>query len=475
MSIQSPLNNMNDLNRKFANSVASREKKAAHYPSQTLAAHRVRSFADLLALGFASSTGMWTIGYLCRMPGTAVPAPALLADMLALLFLGGLATTARTDRSVWAGFLTGLIAGGFNLLILGSLGHDLTTDHRMIAYAVISVPAALAISAILGLLGAVAGRWLNPARRQKMDGIAALTATTALATLVLVLAGGMVTGLNAGLSVPDWPDTFHYGMFVFPLSHMTGGVYYEHTHRLLATLVGLGTLVQTIYILLSEHRRWVKSLATAALLMVVAQGLLGGLRVTGHLTLAQARSHMDPSTTLAIVHGVFGQLFFGVLVALAAICSRSWRAGPQSIAKASARLDRTLAWSLVALLTIQLTLGSVLRHIGVVLAVHISVAVVVLLLCLFVGVRAWGMNPNSQILQRVGLALISVVTLQVLLGVAAVVAIGGQGPLTHPSMGQAIVTTAHQVTGAILLAMAVLTACWFTRLHRPLPMRELGL
>ncbi len=469
MSIHSP------LNQKFANSVVSGGKRAVHESSQPVTLMRSRTGADLLAIGLATSSAMWTVGYLCRMPGTGVPAQALLVIMLALLFFGGVATTARTDRNFWTGSLTGLIAGGFNLLILGSLGHDLTTDRRMIAYAVVWVPAALAISAVLGLLGAGVGRWLNPGRRQKIDGIAALSVTTALATLVLVMAGGMVTGLNAGLSVPDWPDTFHYGMFVFPLSHMTGGVYYEHTHRLLATLVGLGTLVQTIYLFVNESRRWVKGLAATALLMVVAQGLLGGLRVTGHLTLAQVRSHMDPSTTLAIVHGAFGQLFFGVLVALAAICSWHWRCGPQSVAKASARLDRILAWSLVALLTVQLTLGSVLRHIGMVLAVHIVVAVIVLLLCLFVGVRAWGMNPNSQILQRAGLALLGVVTLQVLLGVAAVAAIGGQGPVTHPSMGQAIVTTAHQVTGAILLATAVLTACWFTRLHRPLPMRELGL
>ncbi len=461
--------------RKFANSATTRlesKESAAVLPEATSLS---RSFGDLLALGFATSTSMWTTGYLCRMPGAAVPAPLLLGLMLLLLVFGGIATTARTARSAWGGLYTGLIAGGFNLLIIGSLGHDLTTDHRILDYAVVSIPLAMVISALLGLIGGVLGRFLNPNRLQKMDGLASLTVSTALATLVLILAGGMVTGLNAGLSVPDWPDTFHYGMFFFPLSHMTGGVYFEHTHRLLGTLVGLGMLVQTLYIFRIESRRWVKFLAAGSLLMVIAQGLLGGLRVTGHLTFAEARSHMDPSTTLAIVHGVFGQLFFGVLVALTAICSRTWLLGPKPAAKASARFDRTLSWVLVGLLMVQLALGSILRHIGMVLAIHISVAVVVLLLCLFVGIRAWGLNADSLILQRVGLAVLGVVTLQVLLGVAAVVAIGGQGPLTHPTMIQALVTTAHQVTGAILLAAAVLTACWFTRLHRSLPMRELGL
>ncbi len=463
------------VNKRFANSSSSPGGKPLPESGHSGLPPQIANFADLLALGLGTSTAMWTAGYLMRMPGTVVPGSILLAIILLLLTMGGMAATALTSRGISAGLYTGLIAGVFNLLIIGSLGHDLTTDHRILAYAAVSVPAALIISAVLGLLGAWLGRWWNRGRRQRMDGLGALTAITALATLVLVMAGGMVTGLNAGLSVPDWPDTFHYGMFLFPLSHMTGGVYYEHTHRLLATLVGSGTLVQTIYILRTPLRRWVKGLAVLALLMVIAQGLLGGLRVTGHLTLAESARHMDPSTPLAIVHGIFGQMFFGVLVALAAACSRGWRAGPRSVAKASARLDRTVSWVLVGLLLVQLTLGSVLRHIGMVLAVHISMAVIVLLLCLFVGVRAWGMNPNSLILQRCGLMLLGVVTLQILLGVAAVVAIGGQGPLTHPNMGQAVVTTAHQVTGAILLAAAVLTACWFTRLHRPLPLSELGL
>ena len=55
------------------------------------------------------------------------------------------------------------------------------------------------------------------------------------ATLLLIAAGGMVTSTNSGLSVPDWPTTYGYSMFSFPLGKMVGGIFYEHSHRLIAS------------------------------------------------------------------------------------------------------------------------------------------------------------------------------------------------------------------------------------------------
>ncbi len=435
---------------------------------------RRRDSGDLLAVGLATTTLMWTVGYLCRIPGTIVPAPFVLVLLLALLAAGGAWAGARTSRGPWGGLGAGLIAGLFNLLILGSLGHDLTTDQRIIDFSIVWVPVSIVLCGALGLLGGLLGSRFNSDRRQSIDGRAALTRTTALATLVLVMAGGMVTGLNAGLSVPDWPDTFQYGMFFFPLSHMTGGVFFEHTHRLLGTLVGLATLVQTIYIWRHEPRRRVKWFAICTLVMVIVQGILGGLRVTGHFTAARTRSAMDPSMRLAIVHGILGQVFFATLVALAAICSPGWRRNTPAQPTAAFFTDRVLAWTLVAALLVQLTLGGILRHVGGILTIHITGAVVVLLLALFCGARAWGTHPDSSILSRLGVWLLIVVTLQVLLGIGAVFAIGGQGPLRHPDFFQAMATTAHQVAGAILLAIAVLLALWTLRLECPPPVGALG-
>ena len=239
------------------------------------------------------------------------------------------------------------------------------------------------------------------------------------------------------------------------------------------TLVGLATLIQTIYLFRHESRRWVKWTSFTALIMVIFQGLMGGLRVTGHFTLAKSRLGMDPSTPLAIIHGAFGQVFFAVLVVLAAVCSPSWTSNLQPKPRLSAQIGRGIAWTLVGVLLVQLTLGAILRHVGGVLLLHISVAVIVLLLALFSGARAWGINPDQPILKRVGLALLCVVSLQVLLGVCAVIALGGGGPLEHPDLAQAVVTTAHQTTGAVLLAIAVLLAVWTVRLESPVSLKQL--
>lgn len=449
-----------------------------------------QSAGDCLALGLATTTAMWTVGYLCRMPGAAVPAPVILALVLVLPVAGGFLAAARTRRGRGGGLKVGLIAGAFNLLILGSLGSHLTTDQRIAHYALFWGPISMALCGLLALLGATVGRRFNPARRQYLDGPAALTLTTTLATLVLVMAGGMVTGMNAGLSVPDWPDTFRYNLFLFPLSHMTGDVFFEHTHRLLGTLVGLAVFVQAVFLWRCEQRREVKWLAALTVAMIGVQGLLGGLRVTGYFTGAQTAAAMAPSTTLAVVHGVFGQLCFAAVAVLAAFCSRRWRIvepqtknhEPQTTSQkpetrnqkpetfsaggpsGSAAFGLLLNWTLVATLVLQLTLGSILRHVGHVLVLHVTVAVFVLVLAFFAGIRAWALYTGEPVLERLGIALLLTVSLQVLLGIGAVIAIGGQGPLRHPDFPQALVTTIHQTTGAILLVLATLLAVWSMRL-----------
>ncbi len=435
--------------------------------------YRRKDAGDVLAVGLATTVLMWSVGYIFRMPADRVPAPLILLALVIILMGGGFMGAWRTRRGPVGGLWVGLISGALNLLVLGSLGRDLTTDQRIIAYEFLWAPVSVISAGLLAWIGGVFGARLNPQRRQYLHPEGSFTLSTVIATLVLIMAGGMVTGLNAGLSVPDWPDSFRFGMFFFPLSHMTGGVFFEHTHRLFGTLVGLATLIQTIYLFRHENRCWVKWTSFTALIMVIIQGLMGGLRVTGHFTLAKSRLGMDPSTPLAIIHGAFGQVFFAVLVVLAAVCSPSWTSNIQPKPRLSARIGRGIAWTLVGVLLVQLTLGTILRHVGGVLLLHISVAVIVLLLALFSGARAWGLNPDQPILKRTGLALLCVVAMQVLLGVCAVIALGGGGPLEHPDMAQAVVTTAHQTTGAVLLAIAVLLAVWTVRLESPVSLKQL--
>ena len=59
--------------------------------------------------------------------------------------------------------------------------------------------------------------------------------------------GGLVTSHGAGMSVPDWPNSYGYNMFTFPPSKWVGGIFYEHTHRLMGTVVGMLSIALTIF------------------------------------------------------------------------------------------------------------------------------------------------------------------------------------------------------------------------------------
>jgi cytochrome c oxidase assembly protein subunit 15 len=129
----------------------------------------------------------------------------------------------------------------------------------------------------------------------------------------LIVAGGLVTNTGAALAVPDWPTTFGHNPFLFPWSGMVGGVLVEHGHRLLGAAIGLLTVALGAALALGDARRWVRGLGLLAVLLVVVQGLVGGLRVV----LLQ--------DTLAIVHGCLAQLFFALVVALAVVTGHGWR------------------------------------------------------------------------------------------------------------------------------------------------------
>ena len=139
-----------------------------------------------------------------------------------------------------------------------------------------------------------------------------LARLTAGATFLLIVIGGIVTGTDSGLAVPDWPTTFGYNMFLYPLSEMVGGILYEHSHRLMGSLVGLLTVGLFVFILVKDSRKWLKWLGLAALIAVVVQGVLGGLRVT------------QINRNFAIVHACLAQAFFALLCGIAWFTSRDW-------------------------------------------------------------------------------------------------------------------------------------------------------
>lgn len=419
--------------------------------------------ADLLAVGFGMSVAMWALGYVGRLPGVEAPGPLLAVGFVAVLVAGGHLIGRATRRGALGGALAGALTATLNLLVVLSLVRSDTTPHAPFSLA--SIPATVLGTALVTAAAAAWGaRTPSPSTPNWTGRFAGVAAA---ATLLLIGAGGLVTGREAGLSVPDWPASFGSNMFLYPLARMTGNIYYEHTHRLYGSLVGLTTFALAIHLWRVDSRRWLRALALAAVVGVVAQGSLGGLRVTladagGGVHTALAHHETTISATLRVAHGVLGQVFFGVIVLLAAATSRAWRAAPGVVAS----LDRSLALALVYALVGQLLLGALLRHLAVDAIYHIGAAGVVTLLALFAGTRAWALHTSPP-LRASGVAVLLLVTLQVLLGVGAWVAVS-LSPPHDPTTFDALITTAHQTNGAALLAGAVLVAA-FTHLPQAVP------
>ena len=166
-------------------------------------------------------------------------------------------------------------------------------------------------------------------------------------TLCLLFVGAMVTSTNSGLSVPDWPTTFGQNMYAYPLSQMKGGVVYEHSHRLFASAIGLLTILLTLSVWIWEPRRWIRKLSLTALVLVCLQGLLGGLTVKFKLPVA-----------VSSMHAGVGELFFCVVIWMAAATSTTWKKSP---AWKSHPISQG-AFALMALVFTQIIICAIMRH-----------------------------------------------------------------------------------------------------------------
>lgn len=171
-----------------------------------------------------------------------------------------------------------------------------------------------------------------------------------MATVCLIGVGGLVTSHGVGMAVPDWPNTYGYNMFLFPIRLWNGGIFYEHTHRLVASGVGFLTTILAVWLWLKEERRWLRNLGIVAWFAVVLQGVLGGLRVT------------LIKDELGIFHATLAQAFLVLIAAIAFFLSGWWQRlaeAKESAIPAALRTGLTLAAILVF---VQLGLGASMRH-----------------------------------------------------------------------------------------------------------------
>ena len=175
------------------------------------------------------------------------------------------------------------------------------------------------------------------------------TRFVALSTAVLIFAGGLVTSTGSGLSVPDWPNTYGWFMFTFPLEKMVGGIRYEHSHRLIASTVGFLILMLALWLWRAEPRAWVRRLGYIALGAVIAQGVLGGITVLWYLP--------DP---ISIAHASLAQIVFCLTAAIALFVSRGWNHVQTPPVDDS--ILRKLTVATTAWIYVQIVIGATMRH-----------------------------------------------------------------------------------------------------------------
>jgi heme a synthase len=264
-----------------------------------------------------------------------------------------------------------------------------------------------------------------------------LALSTAAATAVLIVFGGLVTNTGAALAVPDWPTTFGHNMFLFPWAGMVGGIFYEHSHRLLGALVGLLTVALAASLWPRGGR--LRMLGLVALATVIAQGVIGGLRV---VLLTDA---------LAMVHGPLAQGFFALVAALAFLTS-------PAAARARAAVDpglRRLALITVAAVYAQIVLGALLTHAGW-LSLHVAGAVVVFALTPILTARA--RRSGDVVAVPLARTLLVLLAVQLVLGVGAYLA--RFSPLWIPGeqLTMLVLPVGHRLVGSLLLATSVLMA-----------------
>lgn len=344
-----------------------------------------------------------------------------------------------------------------------------------------------------------------------------LAVLTAVTTFILICMGGLVTSTDSGLAVPDWPTTFGYNMFLYPLSKTVSGflfsvdpnlqadldgedlsvalrkalekneisvsknviiltedrgsrwkitdkanertytliksgeridvyvhgVLYEHSHRLIGSIVGFLTIALMVSIWAKDVRKWMKWLGVIALVAVVVQGVMGGLRVT------------NLSRALAIIHACFAQAFFALTVSLALFTSRKWLQTAVKIGTTDAARLRNLNLITLGLIYIQFIFGAILRHTGSRLDAHLLFAGLVTIHIFLLLRRILKNYREIPALVNPVLILSGLLVMQLTVGFGAYLteytAFGGGVP---PVAG-VIITTSHVAIGALMLVVSV--------------------
>ncbi len=268
----------------------------------------------------------------------------------------------------------------------------------------------------------------------------------------------MVTSNDAGLSVPDWPTSFHhwpvtYGYFQVPL---VGNIKWEHGHRIFAQFVGLLSIILAVWTWRADRRPWMRKLGWSALLLVIAQGVLGGLTVLYFLPRA-----------VSTAHATLSQTFFCLVTAMAVFTSRGF-VEPGQEPRTEVTLKRPtlhlLSLFAVSAVYVQLVLGAAFRHTHGTrtlseLVPHLLGAAVVTVVLLWTITRVLSDYSAVEQLRRPAMSLLALLIVQLVLGFSTyltVVEWGRNAP--QPLESMVLISVSHVAVGALILMLTVILA-----------------
>ncbi|MFG0256752.1 MAG: heme A synthase [Phycisphaerales bacterium JB043] len=408
---------------------------------------------------FATTAAMALVGYILMLPVLQIPSQGMATILLAIMAIGCIRAGQSSERPVRTSAIVGGLIALFTLLIIGSVFSDLEQGDETPSLAIM-VAGWLVFGVVIGLVCGFLSRLLRSRFQPNALWTTRLALVTCLASLALLALGGVVTSAEAGLAVPDWPNTFGTNMFLYPLSKMTGGVFYEHAHRLFGALVGLMTLSLTIALFINRHSLPTRLLGILVSLWVIGQGILGGLRVDDN-PLDTSLEGGSPIDALGIVHGVTGQMFVAMLSMLVAMTHTRWQMPPISVTKAAT----TRMVALVALITllIQIALGALLRHSDLsshAIFTHVGFSLVAAVTTILIALRFQdhARQGGGRLYKKLGMSTMHTLVLQMVLGGVALWAVMTSSEAVEATTRDLVFSTAHQTLGAILLVLV--TQCW---------------
>ena len=292
---------------------------------------------------------------------------------------------------------------------------------------------------------------------------------TVLTTVLLLSWGGVVTSIGAGMAFPDWPTSLGSYNLLNPVEGWWQVPAYlaEHGHRLIASLVGMLTVILAAWTWWEDPRAWMRKLGLGAVALVVVQGILGGLRV------------LWVSLDLAMVHACVAQLFFAVLVAMTLFVTDTWRHrnGVLSDSDAAGRL-RTWSYAAAVVIYLQIVLGAMLRHPGAGMsggytALHVTGAFVVVGVVLGVLVIAEKHFDAVPSIRRTAWTLTGAMGLQFALGLASLLLTLYEPAGESGIVAYVVLTVAHLVVGALLFGASVVMALLVSRQNDPTAQHEM--